>query len=150
MTATESIIIVLFNGCPGLTDHLHFHGSRRTGVLPSSSFECVSHYGCSVRTEELSLFTTALFILPSFICKPLPICIRGESTLCIPLVSFRIDSLELADVKVEPCACLFVHLSVLADTCDKALRRWRKWHINILCLAAQVLGEGLPGTGTGW
>lgn len=126
MIITEGIIIML------LTVYRHFHGSRRTGALPSfSSFERVSHYGCFVRTEELSLLTTTLFILPSFICKPLPICIRGESTLCIPLVSFRIDSLELADVKVEPCGCLCVHLSVLADTCDKALRRWRKWHINV-------------------
>lgn len=102
---------------PGLTVYRHFfHGSRRTGALPSSSFECVSHYGCSARTEELSLLTTALFILPSFIFKPLPICIRGESTQCIPSVSLRIDSLELAHVKVEPCGCLCASICLSLPT----------------------------------
>lgn len=55
--------------------------NRSAALLP---FIRVAHYGCFVRTEELSLLAAALFILPSFICKPLPICIRGKSTLCIP------------------------------------------------------------------
>lgn len=100
---------------------LSVHGENWSRPPLLLSFQHVSHYGCTVRTEELCLLASALFILLSFICKPLPICIRGKSTLCIPQVSFRIDSLELADVKVEPCGCLCVHLSVLTNTCDKAL-----------------------------
>lgn len=54
----------------GLEVHQHHGDSTRWKQehRPLLSFQCVSHYGRTVRTEELRLLATALFILLSFIC----------------------------------------------------------------------------------